>query len=262
MFNSYEFTFNGESSMDYGLMLYDIDRNGQDTVGFGNKASIVETRTKNRITPLHFGVSYNERPLQFKLVFGSDRELDRYTLEEISMWLTGHQDYKWLTIEQPDLDMVQFRCLITELSPIMHGWLPVAFEATVTCDCPYAYGMPFEFSYQINGSLDVVINNDGSVREHVKPKLLFVPSIGTEELRIVNHSDGDREMRIKGIPASSSQILIDNENGVITELVSGVNMYDGFNMKFFRLTQGDNLLTIYGSGTLTISGRFLHNVGA
>ena len=116
-FNSYEFSFNGESSLMYGLMIYDYDGNGQGNVSFGNQAAIVETRTNNRIQPLHFGVNYHQKPLEFKLVFGAENPLDRYDLQNISMWLTGHQQYQWLSIDQPDLEHVQFRCLITKLPP-------------------------------------------------------------------------------------------------------------------------------------------------
>ena len=83
MFNCYEFTFDGESSAMYGLMVYDIGGRGQSDVSFGNKASIVETRTNNRIQPIYFGTNYHSKPLEFKLVFGAERELDRYELEDI-----------------------------------------------------------------------------------------------------------------------------------------------------------------------------------
>ena len=144
MFNSYEFTFAGESSLMYGLMIYEIGGQGQDDVSFGNTASIIESRTINRVRPIHQGVNYHEDPLEFEVVFGSQEPLDRYELEAISLWLTGYQDYQWLSIDQPDMNRVQYRCFITDLQPISHGWLPVAFKATVRCDCPYAYGYPFE----------------------------------------------------------------------------------------------------------------------
>ena len=144
MFNTYEFTFAGESSLMYGMVVCDIDGQGQEEVSFGNVAEIIETRTTNRIQPVHYGVNYHTEPLEFTLIFGSERMLDRYELEEISLWLTGHQEYQWLAIDQPDMDNVQFRCLITELKPIYHGWLPHAFEATIRCDCPYAYSQPWE----------------------------------------------------------------------------------------------------------------------
>lgn len=123
MFNTYEFTFAGESSLMYGMVVCDIDGQGQEDVSFGNVAEIIETRTTNRIQPVHYGVNYHTEPLEFTLIFGSERMLDRYELEEISLWLTGHQEYQWLAIDQPDMDNVQFRCLITELKPIYHGWL-------------------------------------------------------------------------------------------------------------------------------------------
>lgn len=261
-FNSYEFSFAGESSYQYGLMLYDFGSTAQGNINFGNQASIVETRTNTRIQPLHFGVNYHQKPLEFKLVFGAEEPLDRYELENISMWLTGHQQYQWLSIEQPDLELVQFRCLITTLTPLAHGWLPIAFEANVVCDCPYAYGFPFEQQYIINGPTNILFRNNSSVHEYIKPYITFRPSSGTSKLSIVNQSDRKREFVIDGIPASTSAIEIDNLNGIIQESPNKYNLYDGFNLNFFRLVHGDNNLVVTGNGTLTISGRFLYNVSA
>ena len=259
LFDSYEFTFAGESSMMYGMMLYDFGGTGQSPVPFGNKGSIIETRTLGRIQPLHFGVNYHGSPLQFKLVFGSlEEHLDRYEMENIAHWLTGYQDYQWLSIDQPDLERVQFRCLITQLTPLHHGWLPYAFEATVVCDCPYAYGFPFEYQYDVSGATDILFRNDSSVREYIKPTLIYAPTSG-DTLSIVNHDDNDREFRLTGIP-SSTNVIVDNRNGIIQETIGKTNLYDGFNLNFFRFVHGDNNLTVTGNGTLTITGRLLYNV--
>lgn len=259
LFSAYEFNYAGESSYQYGLMLYDFDGKGQSDVAFGNKGDIVETRTNNRIQPIHFGVNYHTKPLEFKLVFGAERALDRYEMENISFWLTGHQNYQWLSIDQPDMENVQFKCLITQLTPISHGWLPVAFEAQVVCDCPYAYGFPFEKSYTISGTTDILFRNESSVREFIKPTLTFLPSAGTSELTIINHDDGDRIFKIKDLP-SSVCVVVDNSNGIIQETNYGYNLYDGFNLNFFRFVHGDNNLEVTGNGVLTISGRLLYNV--
>lgn len=259
LFSSYEFTFAGESCYQYGLMLYDFGGNGQSDVAFGNKAQIIESRSNNRIQPIHFGVNYHEEPLQFKLVFGAEDPLDRYQLEDIAAWLTGYQDYQWLTIEQPDLAHVQFRCLITSLTPLTYGWLPVAFEATVTCDCPYAYGQPFEETYSIDGETSILFRNNSSVREYLRPQLIFVPSGEAGSLSIINEDDGRREFLLDGL-TGSMRVTVDNQSGVIQETNHGDNLYDGFNMNFLRLVRGDNHLVVTGSGTLTISGRTLHNV--
>lgn len=261
-FNGYEFVYAGESSYQYGLMIYDFDGTGQSNVSFGNQASIVETRTNTRIQPLHFGVNYHQKPLEFTLVFGAQEPIDRYEMENIALWLTGHQQYQWLTIEQPDLANIQFRCLITKLTPLMHGWLPVAFEASIVCDCPYAYGYPFEYQYPIKGKTEILFRNNSSVREYIKPTLRFRPSSGTSALSIINKSDGNREFHLSGIPTSATDIKIDNQNGIIQDMSWNINLYDGFNLNFFRLVHGDNNLVVTGNGTLTISGRLLHNVAA
>lgn len=241
-------------------MIYDIDNHRQNAVSFGNQAKVVEAKTVNRIRPIHYGVNYHEDPLEFTLVFGSQNALDRFEMEKISFWLTGHQQYQWLSIDQPDLDHVRFRCLCTELTPIFNSWLPVAFEAKFRCDCPYAYGLVFQKTYTINGTTDILFRNESSVREYLKPALTIVPAQATTTISIVNHDDGDREFKFTDIPAASSTIYVDNENGIITEM-GGVNLYSKFNMNFFRIVPGDNHLTVTGNGQLIISGRFLHNVG-
>lgn len=259
MFDSYEFTFDGESSYQYGLMIYDIDGKGQSDVSFGNKASIVETRINNRIQPIYFGTNYHSKPLEFKLVFGAEQPLDRYELENIAYWLTGHDEYKWLSICQPDMEQLQYRCIVTELTPISHGWLPVAFQATIQCDCPYAYSYPFERRYTISGETNILFRNEGSVHEYLKPDIAFTPSSGVTSLSIVNQSDGGREFKMSGIPTGAS-IAVSNSNGIIQELTTGHNLYGGFNLNFLRFVHGDNNLKVTGDGTLTISGRFLYNV--
>ena len=180
------------------------------------------------------------------------------------MWLTGHQQYQWLSIDQPDLEHVQFRCLITKLTPLAHSWLPVAFEANILCDCPYAYGCPFEESYTINGETNILFRNNGSVREYFKPYISFRPAFGTTELKIVNADDGGREFLLSDIPTGAAVVNIDNRNGIIQDQDNKFNLYDGFKdcMKFFRLVHGDNNLVVTGNGTLTIYGRFLYNVSA
>lgn len=263
IFNSYEFVFAGESSLMYGLQVYDLDNFRQDNVPFGNSASIVETRSPRRITPLHFGVNYNSSPLQFKLVFGAEKPLDRYDLEAVSLWLTGYQQYQWLSICQDDLENVEYRCLITQLQPISLWWLPVAFEATVTCDCPYAYSAPWEETHTISGgntATSITFRNESTVREYLRPQITFTPASSTTSISIVNTSDNNREFKITDL-ASGDIVFVDGETGVIQDQgVNHRNLYGGFNLHLPRFVCGDNALSVKGDGTLKIGGRFLRNV--
>ena len=257
MFNTYEFTFAGESSISYGLVVCDMDSAAQEDVAFGNAASIVESRTRTKIRPIHSGVSYYEDPLEFTLVFGSDKAFDRYDMQNIAMWLTGHQEYQWLSIDQPDMDGICYRCLITSLKPISIGWLPFAFQATVRCDCPYAYSFPIYRKWFISGNANKVFVNEGTIRDYLKPTLRITSSGSI--FKIINHSDSDRVFSFENLPAGQLVISVDNENGIITESSDEYNLYDCFNMNFFRLVPGDNLLEITGTGTVELECRFLFN---
>lgn len=262
MYKSYEFIFADMPSSMYGLMIYDIGNKQHSDVSFGNKASILESRIRGRIRPLHYGVDYNSAPLSFNLIFGAKQELDRWQLQEVAHWLTGYQQYQWMSIEQPDLSHVQFRCLITQLTPISVGWAPHAFEAQVQCDCPYAYGYPFSETITFSDGDQYLLYNDGTAREPCKPLLEIVMKPGCTSLAITNNVDKDGLFELAGIPADGATVIVDNENGIIQCTPSRYDLYDGFNDHFLRLYPGENLLTFRGSGTVTISGRYLYNVGA
>lgn len=264
-YDTYEFTFAGRSSASYGMFVADFGSKTQGESRFANDANIVEARIPRRVRPIHYGVKYHEKPLEFTLVFGSERALDRFDLEEISMWLTGYQDYQWLTIGQPDLEHVAFRCIVKSLTPILNGWLPVAFEANIICDCPYAYGMPFEETWSVRGSTTLTFRNETSVREYLKPK--FHISMGggagvdTVSFCIRNRSDAGREFRFDNLPPNGMDVDVDAETGVITT-TGDFNPYDFCNLKFPRFVPGDNIIELEGRATITVSGRKYHNVGS
>ena len=69
-------------------------------------------------------------------------------------------------------------------------------------------------------------------------------------------------MSFSGLPAGGITINADNENGVLREGNDEYDLYDYFNFQFFELASGDNELVFEGSGSVTISGRYLYNVGA
>lgn len=261
MYKSYEFTFAEIPASLYGMFVADIGGKKHSDNDFGNKANIVETRIANRITPLHYGVKYHDSPLSFTLIFGSESYMDRYQLQEVSNWLTGYQDYQWLSIDQPDMEHIQFRCLIQKLTPISVGWFPVAFEAQVVCDCSYGYGYPCEETYDITEKKKVRFYNDSTIRETIKPDIRIDLSSGCTEFAIKNRTTGS-VFELSGLPAGGITILVDNENGILTDENGEYDLYDHFNFGFFELASGDNELLFKGSGNVTINWRCLYNVGA
>lgn len=261
MYRSYEFTFADTPASIYGMFVCDIGRKNHSDNEFGNKANIVETRIANRITPLHFGVRYHDEPLTFTLIFGSEQYMDRYQIQEVSNWLTGYQDYQWLSIDQPDMEHIQFRCLIESLTPISIRWLPIAFEAKVICDCPYGYSFPFEEKISVNGTKSYRFYNDSTIRENLRPEMKIMLASGCKNFSITNKTTGT-SIQFTALPSGGITILVDNENEILQDAYGQYDLYEHFNFQFLELASGDNQLVFEGTGTVVISGRYLYNVGA
>ena len=261
MYRSYEFTFADTPASLYGMFVCDIGSKSHSDNEFGNKANIVETRIANRITPLHYGVRYHDEPLRFTLIFASEQYMDRYEIQEVSNWLTGYQEYQWLSIDQPDMEHIQFRCLIESLTPVSIRWLPIAFEAKVVCDCAYGYSHPFKEEISVNGRTRYRFYNDSTIRENFRPEVRTELASGCKDFTITNETTGT-VVQFKGLPGGGITILMDNENEVLQDSNSVYDLYDYFNFQFFELASGDNQLVFEGSGKVVISGRYLYNVGA
>jgi phage-related protein len=247
-------------------MMYDL-RSPQDAGGiFTSSGSVVEDRVARRFRSLYYGKT-QDKPLEFTLVFGANNDLidsnqflDRWDMETIASWLTCKDGYRWLDIEQPDMEVVRYRCVITDLRFTTVGWLPWAFECRVVCDSPFAYTFPETFSFRSSGSLQIPFFNRSTYNGYYYPKM-HLSTFGTNHVSIVNQSDGGRAFSFTGIPNSSTiSIDIDNENGVITNNL-GVNLYNNFNFNFFRLVRGDNIISITGNCIVDFICEFPQNIG-
>lgn len=265
------FIFNDIPCEDFDLMMYNIDGAEQSAGSFASGVSVVEQQIANRWKPLFYGTKIDKK-LEFEIVFGvnqkridNDEYLDRYELEAIASWLTGHDQYLWLAVEQEDLEYVRYKCIISDLTLVEYGNVPYALRASVTCDGPYAYLCPQTFEYELDGHMQIPFYNESSHNGFYCPRIEFEPADGSG-LRIANWSDQGREFLLSRTPSSVTQVLFDNENQIITCYADGKptiagDIYEDFNYKFFRLVKGMNSLAVEGAGTLRIVCEFPINVG-
>ena len=258
------FSFDGKSCEEFGLMLYDFDSTKQGNSSFA-KEKIYEDRVMHRPRSIFYGSDYDDG-LEFQLVFGADEyaaskgeDIDRQEMEAISAWLTGHNAYKWLVIDQPDMNGIRYHCIITELEMVEVGFAKWALSCKVHCDSPFAYMLPQTFTYEVNGTSDVILCSRSSANLPYSPTLSIVLNSGGD-LSIMNHSDHDRVFSMAGVPAAAGEIVLNGENGILT-CSGGLNLYQYCNFKFPRLVRGDNHLTISGNGTVSFTCEFPVNVG-
>lgn len=245
-------------------MMYDFGSATQSQGSFAGGVTIVESHVPRRWKPYFYGTKI-ERKLSFSLVFGVNEKrldegkyLDRYEMEAIASWLTGHKEYLWLEIEQGDMRYYRYHCMITDLSMVEYGNIPWAFQATVECDGPYAYLHPQTFSFDIQDTdTQITIFNEASYNGYFYPVInVGIGQTAPTYLSIVNHSDNDYEFKLGNdsddIPSTATALMIDNSHGILT-CPEGLNLYKMFNFHFFRLLRGQNNLTVSTDAPITLS---------
>lgn len=265
-FTGTSITFDGIPSDDFGLVLYSkIDNATQKVTSFASPMDIQEDRILRKYRSYCYGGGYSDS-LSFTLVLGCNEEraytrsfFDAFDRERIAGWLTGFQDYRWLTIQQDDLQHVRYRCRAAKLEAIEMGGHCVGFEVEFQCDSPFAYMRPKTTTVAVSGTKTLVFANRSSMNGPYLPALEITLSSGNS-ISIVNASDSGREFKLSGLPTSVGKITVDNERMILTD-VNGANLYPYWNNKTFRLQRGDNNLTITGNGTVSILTEFPVNVG-
>lgn len=265
------FAFDGIPSSEFGLEIYEFGSNTQGDSPIASTGEVLSQQVEGKPRSYLYGVAQN-KPLEFKLVFGVNRKsisvhkpLDRWDIQTVTAWLTGHDDgkWKWLEIEQDDMETVRYRCLISELTPISEGLETWAFSCRVTCDSPFGYTYPERYVYRLAGApKQVLLFNRSTFHGPYYPRLELSLKSG-DGVSIVNESDGGRKFQFSGLAGFVPLILtVDNENQVIrADKQLPKSVYSYFNMNFFRLVRGDNSLVINGQGTVKFICEYPMNVG-
>jgi hypothetical protein len=261
------FSFDNIPCEEYGLMMYDFGA-PQDAGGaFSSSGTILEDRVARRHRSLYYGTAL-DKPLELAFTFGannaaidSGKFLDRWDMEAISSWLTNKGGYRWLEVEQPDMETIRYRCIVKELRYMTAGWEPWAFECKAVCDSPYAYTFPETFSFRADGVVNAAIHSRSTHNGYYMPKMRL-RNFGSASVSIANSSDGGRVFAFDTLPNSSFlDVEVDNENCVIKSNF-GTNLYPFFNFNFFRLVRGDNNLSITGNCDVDFICEFPVNAGS
>lgn len=260
-FYACDFKLDGFAASDLGLEAYSFGSNGQeDASTFTASGEVVGDIVGD--TMLLYGTSVKET-LSPTLVFGVNTPrldcqewLTRYEISKITEWMTGDGTWRWLTIRQGDMKEYRYKVVLSSLKLLHDGGMPYAFEAVFTADSPYAYTHPYNFTWSAG---DLLFNNISTNMKYFRPTFVIHRQSG--DVKIVNHSDGDREFAFSSLPATVRDIYVDNKNQIIKDLANGLNLYEYFNYNFFRAVKGINKLTIEGDCTIDVRCEFPVNIG-
>lgn len=262
--------FDGVSCEEMGLVMYDFSSNRQSATAFTSDLSAAEDRIDGRYRSLFYGGAVNS-PLTFTMVLCVSEEranrgepLDRWDLQKIASWLTGHKEYKWLSIVQEDMEEIRYRCIISRMQTVEVGGHKWGLSFQVSCDSPYAYLKPMEYAYTVASTLTTTLFSESSHNGFYYPNIVITGNGGGDlSIRIQNDVE-DSTFAFKSLPSAMGDLQIDCENGVITAS-SKMNAYQFLSydipFHFPRLARGKNKITLTGAGQYVFTCEWPVNVG-
>lgn len=262
--------FNGVSSEEMGLALFDFSSKRQSDTHFTGDLSPAEERIEGRCRSLFYGGAVNT-PLTFTMVLSATEErarrgepFDRWDMQKIAAWLTGHDSYQWLSIVQGDLEEVRYRCLISELEAVEVAGFTWGFSCKVTCDSPFAYLSPRTYTFVAAPSGSGEIYSESSSNVPYYPLLTISGHQGGMLSVGVRNNRETSTFTFQDIPSAAGTLRIDCENGVITaDGISNAYQYLVFptGFHFPRFARGVNYITLTGAGTYQFTCEWPVNVG-
>jgi hypothetical protein len=258
MFYGIRFIYDGVPSEQFGLYVANFD-SGMMTSPAGTDIELVTDIVRRKAKPYFYGVQ--QKPvLTFPITIVSEDIVDAYGRNAIFKWLFGRQEYKWLQIEQSDLEGMWFRCLLTAPQKVDIGNFTYGIKCTVTCDAPWGWSDEFNNVYSLTTNTTAIsYNNLTDADDYLYPKTAFTLDISATSLSITNASDSGRVFSFTGLTGGET-IAVDNDLGTIISSTS-LNRLSHFNLKYFRLVPGINSLSVAGRGSLLITSRFPKKFG-
>lgn len=156
MFESMNFTYDGISSEDFGVVMVNSG-SGLFKEPFLANRTIIEKSTANRDVPIFTGVG--EKPLSFPLTIFIEEWEKRDNLRAIARWL-NQKEYKPFWFESnPDRVM---DVLIEGTPQLVHNGIKEGYiTLNVRCKTHYYKSQPKIYERTINGTYTDWINNDG-----------------------------------------------------------------------------------------------------
>ena len=115
------FIFDDRPCEEFNCMIYDLGTYKDEAGTMYASSTVVEDKVARRFDTIYYNME-PPKQLEFAFTFGADtckinrnEPLDRWDMDAITSWLTNKDGYHWLEIFQPDLDIIRYKCIITEL---------------------------------------------------------------------------------------------------------------------------------------------------
>ncbi|MBD2846442.1 phage tail family protein [Paenibacillus sp. IB182496] len=250
MHGSLHFTFNGESSRQYGVVLATIG-GGLLSEPFLPNTSLLEERIRGRHHVYPTGTAYD--PLEFTLSLAFEEEASPERLRRLAAWLRSSR-YAPLVFEDKPTHV--YWCQPVKDAAFQHngrgsGYVTVSFR----CNAPWAftpvYTQARQFADNTVQGTDYVFENNGDAA--VFP-IMAVHLLEGSGFKLVNTSNKGEYFELQDL-APDEKLVIDHETKDIRSDLPQVYRYRNrtAGSRFMRMLPGANHLKIYGHIQLTMT---------
>lgn len=258
------FTYSGRNSNDFGVVLCSFETS--DTM---RDTAIDYTVNKSELTPNRSIANYYNHKFSDVMQFSvgvCKCQGDPFTeaeRREIVGWLTSSKGYQLFHVQDfPGNDYHQnidyFATCVgyKEFTPngAING-MSFDFE----CNAPYGFSPEEVTNFDITTTGTVTINNTSDEWNEDYYPILELEGKSTGTVNITNnvYPDTIMELKIK----NGQRLLIDNQDGDITDNVGIFDYSTDTNLKWLRLKHGENVITISGNVKGCIKCRYIRKVG-
>lgn len=254
-FYAANFAYDGIISSEYGLRI--TSTNSED-ISDGANVELLTQKIYRK--PKVFLLGVEQTPvLEIPVTISVPDQLSATEDSIISNWLFGNLNYKKLQILQYDMQYVYYNCIFTNKQTIRYGNVIRGYNATISCDSPFAWEYPQTISYSYGNVSPYVfdritINNTSDNADYTYPILTFKMNVFGGDLSVVNNSDmitsGSsiqlREFLFEGLEAEE-EITIDNDHQIITSSTGQNRLPNLTDYNWMRYVKGNNVLDIEGN---------------
>jgi len=250
------FVFDNVSSQVFSLRIAQLGNQNTKVTNTYSSIEILKDRSSKRIESYYYG-----RRLADSIVFPMEilnENLNSYTMNQVQViqeWLFGRAEPKFLSILEPGMSNASYQCWLNNPSTISIDGQVVGWSFDVECTAPYALTDIVETRYELlNDASTIEFHNLSNVEDYLYPEMSIQLLDNSTFILIQNQSDEDRLFQISGMRQGESVFVDNNRQIMIAE--SGDNVFQHFNLNWFRFSPGFNRLYVDGRCILTFRNRF------
>jgi hypothetical protein len=244
-FYARNFVFDNQPGEQWGLTI--SSTKPEDSSATSSDVKLLTEIIYRRPVPFFYGVE-QDPVLIFDIELNSENEIDAALAPIIERKLFGQMNYKKLQIMAPDYSDYYWNCFLTSPKIKRVGGMIVGYDATVTCDAPWAWSFPRTITKIYTppiANIPLLFNNQSGNNDYMYPTIAVTMSNAGGGFSIKNTSDSNRTFTFSNLFAGET-VTVDNSHQIITSS-SGFNRLYEFNKKWMRFVPGRNDLILGGN---------------